>query len=97
MDVTLSVLSALSGQSVVRAADYQGKVVGCLAQSVVMGQEPGQVVLVALWAKEFQGRVVALVSATGLARAEEYPVQSVDQVVWVVQVEMVPAAVMGLE
>ena len=90
-------LSALWGQTVVRAADYQEKAVGCLAQFVVTGQEPGRAVLVAPWAMEFQGRVVALESATGLARAEEYPVQSVDQVVWVVQVEMVPEVVKGLE
>lgn len=95
--MTLSVLSALSGQSVVRAADYQGKVVEYPAQSVAMDQEPGQVVLVALKAMEFQDRAVVLVLVMGLAKAEEYQVQSVDQVVWVVQVEMVPAAVMGLE
>jgi hypothetical protein len=62
-----------------------------------MDQEPGQVVLVALKAMEFQDRAVVLVLVMGLAKAEEYQVQSVDQVVWVVQVEMVPAAVMGLE
>ena len=82
---------------VARAADYQGKVVGYPAQSVVVGQEPGRAVLVAPWAMEFQGRAVVLVWAMGLARAEEYPVQSVDQVVWVVQVGMVPEAVKGLE
>ena len=43
---------------VARAADYQGKVVGYPAQSVVMGQEQGQAVLVAPWAMEFQGQVL---------------------------------------